>query len=120
MEQARILVVEDDSEIRVPMMKYLKQFGLCVDGVGDTGAARAWLRAQPVDLLILDIWLPGGDGLTFGREVLNQKGDRPAVIFLSAPGELADKVTGLELGADDYMTKPFVPRELVSRIHAPY
>lgn len=111
----RILVVDDDPEIRHLLTDYLAGFGFACEGVGDGDGMRAALADSSVDLVILDLMLPGENGLTLCRE-LRATGELP-VIMLTARGEHSDRVVGLELGADDYVVKPFDPRELVARIH---
>ncbi|WP_198969717.1 response regulator [Xylophilus sp. ASV27] len=110
----RILVVDDDAEITTLLRDYLARFGFDVQLAGDGEAMRAQLAARPIDLLVLDIMLPGTDGLALAREV--RAGSRIPIIMLTARGHPYDRVLGLELGADDYMAKPFEPRELVARI----
>ena len=111
-----ILVVDDHREIRELLAKYLAKNGLRVS-VANGGAAM-WpiLRAGAVDLIVLDIMMPGDDGLTLCR-LLRQASDVP-VVLLTAVSEETDRIVGLELGADDYLTKPFNPRELLARVRA--
>ncbi|MCT9072892.1 response regulator [Cupriavidus gilardii] len=111
----RLLIVDDDAQIRTMLADYLSTFGIAADGVEGGAAMRAALAAQAYDLVILDLSLPGENGLALCRE-LREQGDLP-VIMLTARAELADRVVGLEVGADDYVTKPFEMRELVARIH---
>ena len=111
-----VLLVDDDREIRSLLTEYLSRNGLRVVAVPTGRHMRAALEASgPFDLIILDLMLPGEDGLTLCRQ-LRASGNIP-VIMLTARGEPADRVVGLELGADDYVVKPFDPRELVARIH---
>ncbi|TWG88143.1 two-component system OmpR family response regulator [Cupriavidus gilardii J11] len=116
-EQAatRLLIVDDDAQIRAMLADYLAGFGMRADGVEGGVAMRDALAASTYDLVILDLSLPGENGLMLCRE-LREQGDIP-VIMLTARAELADRVVGLEVGADDYVTKPFEMRELVARIH---
>jgi two-component system OmpR family response regulator len=111
----RALIVDDDTEICALLCSYLADFGIEARGVHDGAAMRRALAEQTPDVIILDLMLPGEDGLTLCRQ-LRSNGNIP-VIMLTARGEPADRVVGLELGADDYVVKPFDPRELVARIH---
>jgi DNA-binding response OmpR family regulator len=113
----RILVVEDEPTIAVGLHDDLTIEGFDVEVVsdGDTGA-RAALR-ESFDLILLDVMLPGKDGFTVCRQ-LRQAGVQVPIILLTARGQETDKITGLGLGADDYITKPFSPRELVARVNA--
>jgi two-component system OmpR family response regulator len=111
----RALIVDDDKEICALLCAYLADFGIEARGVHDGAAMRRALAEQTPDVIILDLMLPGEDGLTLCRQ-LRSSGNIP-VIMLTARGEPADRVVGLELGADDYVVKPFDPRELVARIH---
>ena len=111
-----ILVVEDDRETRTLIAKYLLANACNVATAGD---GREMVRAMTdhrVDLLILDVMLPGEDGLTLCRKVRDQS--QMPIIMLTARGEDVDRIIGLEMGADDYMAKPFNPRELLARINA--
>lgn len=110
-----VLVVDDDIQIRELLSAYLISFGIHADGVGDGNDMRSALLAKLYDIIILDLMLPGEDGLTLCRELRNRC--KLPIIMLTARGEIADRVVGLELGADDYIVKPFDPRELVARIH---
>lgn len=110
------LIVDDDPEIRELLRDYLAGYGIRTDCVGDGGAMRTALAARRPDVVILDLMLPGEDGLALCRSI-RAESDLP-VIMLTARGEASDRVVGLELGADDYVVKPFEPRELVARIHS--
>lgn len=110
----QVLVVDDEPMVREVVARYLERDGLCVHETGDGEAARTWLAEHQPDLVVLDIMLPGVDGLTILRE-LRAAGEVP-VILLSARVEEVDRVLGLELGADDYLIKPFSPRELAARV----
>ncbi len=114
-EPARILIVDDDPDIRSLLGSYLAGFGLQADGVGDGEAMRQAMAQTHYDVMVLDLMLPGEDGLSLCR-ALRADSDIP-IIMLTARGESTDRVVGLELGADDYVVKPFDPRELVARIH---
>lgn len=109
-----ILVVDDEKEIVKLARDYLEQAGFRVLGVGDGVAALAMARNEQPDLVVLDLALPGMDGLDVCRR-LRQESDVP-IIMLTARVEETDRLIGLELGADDYITKPFSPRELVARV----
>ncbi|WP_062266501.1 response regulator [Endozoicomonas arenosclerae] len=111
-----ILVVDDHSEIRDLLGKYLGQHGYEVSLANGGRKMRKVLESQPVDLVVLDVMMPEEDGLTLCRS-LKEKGG-PPVIMLTALGEEADTIVGLEMGADDYVSKPFSPRELLARIKA--
>ena len=111
-----ILLVDDERSIREPLAQYLTRQGLRVTQVGDAAAARTRLAAYAIDLVILDIMMPGEDGLSLARHI-RATGDMP-VILLTARTEETDRILGLEMGADDYVTKPFSPRELAARVKA--
>jgi len=110
-----LLIVDDDPDIRDLLAHYLQSYGMQCLCVGNGQAMRDALVHTSFDLIILDLMLPGEDGLSLCRHV-RSVGDTP-IIMLTARGESADRVVGLELGADDYVVKPFDPRELVARIH---
>jgi two-component system OmpR family response regulator len=109
-----ILIVDDDAEIRRLLVSYLVKNGLRATAVGDGRGFWTALGAGHVDLVVLDVMLPGDDGLTLCRE-LRARSDIP-VIMLTARGEETDRIVGLEMGADDYLAKPFSARELLARI----
>jgi two-component system OmpR family response regulator len=111
-----ILVVDDEREIREPLVKYLSKNGLRASMAASVAEARKELKTSAVDLVVLDIMMPGEDGLSLCRH-LRETTDIP-VILLTAMAEDTDRVVGLEIGADDYVTKPFNPRELLARIRA--
>jgi DNA-binding response OmpR family regulator len=111
---ARILVVDDDYTVREVVVSYLRAGGHSVADVEDGEQALKVMREEPADLLVLDLMLPGIGGLEVCRR-LRQDGDVP-IIMLTALGAETDRVVGLERGADDYVTKPFSPRELVLRV----
>lgn len=115
-EHRHILVVDDDTVLRDLVMRYLGQNGYQTVGAGDGQAMRQHLSSQPVDLVLLDIMLPGEDGLSLARGLREHGG--PPVIMLSARGEAVDRIVGLEVGADDYLAKPFDHRELLARVRA--
>jgi two-component system OmpR family response regulator len=112
-----ILVVDDAREIRDPLVKYLAANGYRALGADSAAAARKLIKAHAFDLIVLDIMMPGGeDGLSFCR-ALREMSQVP-VLFLTARGTDIDRIVGIELGADDYVVKPFNPRELLARIGA--
>lgn len=110
----RVIVVEDEGVIREPLARYLTRNSFQVTAVGSAEAARGALAAGGCDLLLVDIMLPGEDGLSLTRQILTTT-DIP-VMLVTARTEVADRLTGLELGADDYICKPFDARELVARM----
>ena len=112
----RILVVDDDAALRELVVDYLTSSGFQVEGVGDGAAFRKSMALHGADLVVLDLMLPGEDGLSLLRWLRTDGG--PPVIIVSARGEEVDRVVGLEVGADDYLPKPFGPRELLARVRA--
>src|SRR5688500_20248785 len=115
----RALVVEDDPDIVELVTLYLSKEGFSVDSVGDGREALLRVRASRYDLLILDLQLPGLDGLTLCAQLRREGSARDVpVVMLTARGDETDRVVGLEMGADDYMVKPFSPKELVARVRA--
>ncbi len=114
---SRILMVDDDPGIRDVVSEFLGQHGYQVETAGDGRAMEQALARGPVDLIVLDVMMPGEDGLSICRRLTAQPGG-PAIIMLSAMGEDTDRIVGLELGADDYLPKPCNPRELLARIRA--
>jgi DNA-binding response OmpR family regulator len=115
----RALVVEDDPDIVELLVHYLSGDGWTVEAAGDGRAALERVRSRPYDLLVLDLQLPGMDGLALCAEV--RRDDRVKdvpVVMLTARGDEADRIVGLEMGADDYVVKPFSPKELVARVRA--
>jgi DNA-binding response OmpR family regulator len=110
----QVLVVDDEPMVREVVATYLQRDGLRVHEVGDGPSAEAWLETHRPDLVVLDVMLPGTDGLTILRK-LRAEGHIP-VILLTARADEVDRVVGLELGADDYVVKPFSPRELAARV----
>lgn len=111
-----ILVVDDDDKLRALLIRYLGAEGFCVSGVADGEGMDSFLANNPVDLMVLDLMLPGEDGLSIARRLRGTR-DLP-IIILSARGDEVDRIVGLEVGADDYLPKPFNPRELLARIRA--
>ncbi len=111
-----ILIVDDDVQIRELLSDYLSGFGMAVTVVEDGAAMEEALKRNAFDLVILDLMLPGQDGLSLCRS-LRTKSNIP-ILMLTARGEITDRIVGLEVGADDYIAKPFEPRELVARIQS--
>lgn len=115
-KEPKILIVDDARDIREPLGVYLRRQGLRTRLAADVAEARRALAEEPVHLVILDVMMPGEDGLSLCRELAATR--RVPVILLTARNAHEDRVTGLETGADDYVTKPFNPRELLARIRA--
>ena len=115
-DRERIVIVDDDPGIRDVVSAYLEGHGYQVETVGDAKELERSLARRPADLVVLDIMLPGEDGLAVCRR-LSAEPDL-SIIMLSALGEEADRIIGLELGADDYLSKPCNPRELLARVRA--
>jgi DNA-binding response OmpR family regulator len=116
LEKKKILVVDDDAKLLELVIKYLSKEGFHVEGVMDAKEMDSYLARYEVDLFILDLMLPGEDGLSIARR-LRASGSAP-ILMLSARGEDIDRIIGLEVGADDYLPKPFNPRELSARVKA--
>ena len=116
MSDPHILLVDDQRDIRDPLASYLGKNGLRITKAENAAAARQALSAYAIDLVLLDIMMPGEDGLSLLAHI-RATGSTP-VILLTARAEETDRVVGLEIGADDYVTKPFSPRELLARIKA--
>lgn len=112
----RILVVDDDQALRDLLIDYLTTNGYIVDAAGDGVQMHERMSKSMPDAIVLDLMLPGEDGLSLARE-LRKTSDIP-ILMLSARGEEIDRVVGLEIGADDYLPKPFSPRELLARLRA--
>ena len=113
----KVLVVDDDARIRDLLRRYLTQEGFEVVLAEDGKALNRILLRDTVDLIVLDLMMPGEDGLSICRR-LRAANERTPIIMLTAKGEDVDRIVGLEVGADDYLGKPFNPRELLARIHA--
>jgi two-component system phosphate regulon response regulator OmpR len=113
----KILVVDDDLRLRQLLDRYLREQGFVVKAVESGEAMDRALARELYDLIVLDLMMPGEDGLSICRRLRGEKNE-VAVIMLTAKGDEVDRIVGLELGADDYLPKPFNPRELVARIHA--
>jgi len=114
---ARLLMIDDDARLAAMVRDYLAASGFVVDVAGDVAGGLAALHAAPPDLLILDLMLPDGDGLDVCRR-LRAEGHALPILMLTAKGDPIERVIGLEIGADDYLPKPFEPRELLARVKA--
>lgn len=114
MSKPHLLLVEDERAIREPLGEFLSRSGYRVSAVADAAAARETLASRPIDCVICDIMMPGEDGLGLTRHI-RETSEIP-VILLTARAEETDRIVGLEMGADDYVVKPFSPRELAARI----
>ncbi len=110
----QILIVDDDEDIQALLAEYLRKNGFDARAVADGKAMRQALASKPASLVVLDLMLPGEDGLVLCRQ-LRAKSQIP-ILMLTARGEASDRILGLEMGADDYLAKPFEPRELLARI----
>jgi two-component system OmpR family response regulator len=115
-KQPHLLVVDDDREIRQLLSGFFARHGFRVSTAEDGKSMRQVLGGAKIDLVVLDVMLPGEDGLSLCREVRSQS--QTSIIMLTAMGEEVDRILGLEMGADDYMPKPFSPRELLARVKA--
>ncbi len=115
-DEPHILLVDDERDIRDPLASYLGKNGMRVAKADSTAAAREILAVHAIDLVLLDIMMPGEDGIALGGFI--RATSQIPIIFLTAKAEELDRVLGLEIGADDYVTKPFSPRELLARIKA--
>mgnify|MGYP002079182456 CR=1 FL=1 len=113
---SRILIVDDDSEIRSLLGRYLKENGFAVSTARDGQEMQQHIRQEMPDFIILDLMLPGRSGYDLCKDIRHTS--KVPILMLTARGEEADRVIGLELGADDYLQKPFSPRELLARIRA--
>ncbi len=115
----RLLLIDDDARLSAMVGDYLRTGGFEVDAAGSLAAGRERLAVQPYDALVLDLMLPDGDGLDLTRELRgNPRTRHLPLLMLTARGEPLDRIVGLELGADDYLPKPFEPRELLARVKA--
>jgi DNA-binding response OmpR family regulator len=112
----RVLIIDDDERLNKLLTQYLTPFGFAVQAVTHPDAGLRAIKANPPDLVVLDIMLPDTDGLAVCRKVREMS--RIPIIMLTARGDVADRIVGLEVGADDYLPKPFEPRELVARMQA--
>ncbi len=112
----RLLLVDDEAALREPLAEYLSRQGFDVAQAPSAAEARSLIRDETPDLVLLDIMMPGEDGLSLCRHLVESRAI--PTIFLTARGEATDRIVGLEIGADDYVVKPFEPRELVARIRS--
>jgi DNA-binding response OmpR family regulator len=112
----RVLLIDDDEALGSLLTEYLGQFGFSVKAVAHPDDGLRALRADPPEIVVLDVMLPGMDGFAVCRKV--RETSRVPIVMLTARGDVMDRIVGLELGADDYLPKPFEPRELVARIQA--
>ena len=117
LERAHILVIDDDDRISTLVSRYLIEHDYIVTTAKDTAEARNILRKLSFDALVVDIMMPGEDGLSFTSS-LREEGNNTPILLLTALGEAQDRIKGLEIGADDYLPKPFEPRELILRLQA--
>src|SRR6478672_1819224 len=115
--KTKVLVVDDDARLRDLLNRYLGEQGYSVRAVSNATEMNRQLARERYDLMILDLMLPGEDGLSICRRLRGSNEDMP-IIMLTAKGDDVDRIVGLEVGADDYLAKPFNPRELVARIQA--
>ncbi|RPF71576.1 response regulator [Aurantiacibacter spongiae] len=115
-DPVNLLLVDDDTSLREALADYLSRQGFVVRQANDASKARSALGSESFDLVLLDIMMPGEDGLSLCRHLVEAR--QLPVIFLTARGEATDRIVGLEIGADDYVVKPFEPRELVARIRS--
>lgn len=113
----KVLLVDDDARLRDLLTRYLLEQGFSIKAVGDASAMDRALHREHFDLIVLDLMLPGEDGLAICRRLRADDNQIP-IVMLTAKGDEVDRIIGLEMGADDYLPKPFNPRELVARVHA--
>jgi DNA-binding response OmpR family regulator len=114
--KSKVLVIDDDERLNALLTRYMDRFGFSVTSATDPRAGLRLLKSDPPEIVILDVMLPEMDGFAVCRKV--RETSRVPIIMLTARGEVMDRILGLELGADDYLAKPFEPRELVARIQA--
>jgi two-component system, OmpR family, phosphate regulon response regulator OmpR len=116
-QNKKILVVDDDVRLRELLQRYLSEQGFSIRGAADSKEMDTVLASETIDLLVLDLMLPGEDGLSICRRIRGTGAMLP-IVMLTARGDEVDRIIGLEMGADDYLPKPFNPRELLARINA--
>ena len=116
MDDAHLLIVDDDERLRGLLQKFLVRNGFLVSAARDAGHARRILSGLEFDLIVLDVMMPGEDGISFCRDLRAEIGT--PILLLTAKAETGDRISGLEAGADDYLAKPFEPKELLLRINA--
>lgn len=114
MENKKVLIIDDDEKLNGLLAEYLSRYGFSVDSATSPSEAFAYIDKKPADIIILDIMLPEMDGFEVCKKI--RAGYNIPIIMLTARGDVSDRIIGLELGADDYLPKPFEPRELVARI----
>ena len=114
-QKATILIVDDEPGVREVLEEYFAGHGYAAIGAESASAARAIVAEHPIDLALVDIHMPGEDGLSLARH-LRERYARTAIVMLTSAGTVVDRIVGLEMGADDYVPKPFDPRELLARI----
>ncbi len=114
---AQVLIVDDEAELRALLQRYLGENGYSVRAVADAKAMDQILMRERIDAIVLDLVMPGEDGLAICRR-LRAAGDDTPIIMLTARGDPVDRILGIEMGADDYLAKPFTPRELLARLNA--
>jgi len=114
-QKATILIVDDEPDVREVLEEYLVAHGYAAIGAESASAARAIASRSPIDLALVDLQMPGEDGLSLARH-LRERYASTAVVMLTSAGTVVDRIVGLEIGADDYVSKPFDPRELLARI----
>lgn len=114
--KSKVLVIDDDERLNALLTRYMDRFGFAVQSATDPRAGLRILKSDPPEIVILDVMLPEMDGFAVCRKV--RETSRVPIIMLTARGEVMDRILGLELGADDYLAKPFEPRELVARVQA--
>ena len=114
-QKATILIVDDEPDVRDVLEEYFVAHGYAALVAADAGVARTMAAAQPIDLALIDIHMPGEDGLSLARH-LRERYSRIAIVMLTSASTVVDRIVGLEMGADDYVPKPFDPRELVARV----
>jgi len=115
-DDAHLLIVDDDERIRGLLQKFLMRSGFLVSGARDAAHARRVLSGLEFDLIVLDVMMPGEDGISLCRDL--RKTLQTPILLLTAKGDTYDRINGLEAGADDYLAKPFEPKELLLRINA--
>ena len=113
---AHLLIVDDDERIRMLLQKFLMRAGFLVSGARDAAHARRLLAGLDFDLIVMDVMMPGETGIDLTRSV--RETSQVPILLLTARGETEDRIVGLEAGADDYLAKPFEPKELLLRINA--
>lgn len=116
--ECHLLIIDDDERIRGLLQKFLIRAGFWVSSARDAAHARRLLEGLEFDLIVMDVMMPGEDGISFTRSLREAGGLNTPILLLTAKGDTADRIAGLEAGADDYLPKPFEPKELLLRINA--